>query len=131
MSFKPYNFAALGAHTPSGALHPLNKIRHEFRNILFPSFPRIAYLMLYTGRDETSLEPVPGHLVLPTYLPRGPGTEQWSRSPSRDIVLLHTLHYILCPLCLPVPLSIFKSLWPTSGRFPVTLNFPTVIVQGT
>jgi phenylalanyl-tRNA synthetase alpha chain len=34
-SFKPYNFAALGAHTPSGALHPLNKVRHEFRNIFF------------------------------------------------------------------------------------------------
>jgi phenylalanyl-tRNA synthetase alpha chain len=34
-SFKPYNFAALGAHTPSGALHPLMKVRHEFRNIFF------------------------------------------------------------------------------------------------
>ncbi|KAH8149476.1 uncharacterized protein LAJ45_06556 [Morchella importuna] len=33
--FKPYNFAALGAHTPSGALHPLNKVRSEFRNIFF------------------------------------------------------------------------------------------------
>ncbi|KAI5793094.1 tRNA synthetases class II core domain (F)-domain-containing protein [Geopyxis carbonaria] len=34
-SFKPYNFAALGANTTSGALHPLNKVRHEFRNIFF------------------------------------------------------------------------------------------------
>jgi phenylalanyl-tRNA synthetase alpha chain len=34
-TFKPYNFAALGAHTPSGALHPLNKVRSEFRNIFF------------------------------------------------------------------------------------------------
>ncbi|PUU83729.1 tRNA synthetases class II core domain (F)-domain-containing protein [Tuber borchii] len=34
-SFKPYNFSALGAHTLSGALHPLNKVRSEFRNIFF------------------------------------------------------------------------------------------------
>ncbi|KAJ5574288.1 Phenylalanine--tRNA ligase alpha subunit [Penicillium hispanicum] len=32
---KPYNFNAKGAHTPSGALHPLNKVRQEFRNIFF------------------------------------------------------------------------------------------------
>lgn len=34
-SFKPYNFKAKGAPTPSGALHPLNKVRQEFRNIFF------------------------------------------------------------------------------------------------
>ncbi|KKK16748.1 hypothetical protein P175DRAFT_0498149 [Aspergillus ochraceoroseus IBT 24754] len=33
--FKPYNFNAKGASTPSGALHPLNKVRQEFRNIFF------------------------------------------------------------------------------------------------
>lgn len=33
--FKPYNFNALGAPTPAGALHPLNKVRQEFRNIFF------------------------------------------------------------------------------------------------
>ncbi|KAL4878410.1 tRNA synthetases class II core domain (F)-domain-containing protein [Aspergillus karnatakaensis] len=33
--FKPYNFKARGAPTPSGALHPLNKVRQEFRNIFF------------------------------------------------------------------------------------------------
>ncbi|KAJ5103357.1 Phenylalanine--tRNA ligase alpha subunit [Penicillium argentinense] len=33
--FKPYNFNAKGALTPSGALHPLNKVRQEFRNIFF------------------------------------------------------------------------------------------------
>ena len=32
---KPYNFNAKGAVTPSGALHPLNKVRHEFRQIFF------------------------------------------------------------------------------------------------
>jgi phenylalanyl-tRNA synthetase alpha chain len=32
---KPYNFNAKGAVTPSGALHPLNKVRQEFRNIFF------------------------------------------------------------------------------------------------
>lgn len=32
---KPYNFKAKGAITPSGALHPLNKVRHEFREIFF------------------------------------------------------------------------------------------------
>ncbi|KAL9102460.1 MAG: hypothetical protein Q9163_002390 [Psora crenata] len=32
---KPYNFKAMGAPTYSGALHPLNKVRHEFRQIFF------------------------------------------------------------------------------------------------
>ncbi|KAI9037917.1 phenylalanine--tRNA ligase subunit alpha [Aspergillus affinis] len=32
---KPYNFKAKGAPTPSGAFHPLNKVRQEFRNIFF------------------------------------------------------------------------------------------------
>ncbi|KAL8712365.1 MAG: hypothetical protein Q9225_006960 [Loekoesia sp. 1 TL-2023] len=35
VKLKPYNFNAMGAPTPSGALHPLNKVRHEFRQIFF------------------------------------------------------------------------------------------------
>jgi len=34
-TFKPYNFKALGAQQNSGALHPLNKVREEFRKIFF------------------------------------------------------------------------------------------------
>ncbi|KAF8465914.1 tRNA synthetases class II core domain (F)-domain-containing protein [Kalaharituber pfeilii] len=34
-SFKPYNFKALGAPAITGALHPLMKVRHEFRQIFF------------------------------------------------------------------------------------------------
>jgi len=34
-TFKPYNFKALGADQHAGALHPLNKVRHEFREIFF------------------------------------------------------------------------------------------------
>ena len=34
-NFKPYNFKTLGADQRSGALHPLNKVRHEFRQIFF------------------------------------------------------------------------------------------------
>lgn len=34
-NFKPYNFNALGAQATSGALHPLNKVKTEFRNIFF------------------------------------------------------------------------------------------------
>ncbi|KAK3372523.1 phenylalanyl-tRNA synthetase subunit alpha [Podospora didyma] len=34
-TFKPYNFKALGADQNSGALHPLNKVRSEFRQIFF------------------------------------------------------------------------------------------------
>lgn len=34
-AFKQYNFAAEGASTQSGALHPLMKVREEFRNIFF------------------------------------------------------------------------------------------------
>ncbi|RDW93898.1 phenylalanine--tRNA ligase subunit alpha [Aspergillus mulundensis] len=34
-TFKPYNFKAMGAATPSGAFHPLNKVKQEFRSIFF------------------------------------------------------------------------------------------------
>ncbi|GME89317.1 unnamed protein product [Ambrosiozyma monospora] len=34
-SFKPYNFNSEGVLPPSGALHPLNKVREEFRQIFF------------------------------------------------------------------------------------------------
>lgn len=34
-TFKPYNFKTLGAPANSGALHPLMKVRHEFRQIFF------------------------------------------------------------------------------------------------
>ncbi|KAF2875821.1 tRNA synthetases class II core domain (F)-domain-containing protein [Massariosphaeria phaeospora] len=34
-NFKPYNFNALGASQDAGALHPLMKVRQEFRNIFF------------------------------------------------------------------------------------------------
>jgi phenylalanyl-tRNA synthetase alpha chain len=34
-NFKPYNFNALGAAQESGSLHPLMKVRQEFRNIFF------------------------------------------------------------------------------------------------
>ncbi|KAI0535574.1 phenylalanyl-tRNA synthetase alpha chain [Xylaria digitata] len=34
-TFKPYNFEALGAEQRSGALHPLNKVRAEIRDIFF------------------------------------------------------------------------------------------------
>ncbi len=33
--FKSYNFNADGAVEPAGALHPLLKVREEFRNIFF------------------------------------------------------------------------------------------------
>ncbi|KAI9795811.1 MAG: hypothetical protein M1825_001076 [Sarcosagium campestre] len=35
VTFKPYNFKSLGSQTSTGALHPLNKVRHEFRQIFF------------------------------------------------------------------------------------------------
>jgi phenylalanyl-tRNA synthetase alpha chain len=35
VKLKPYNFEAKGAPASSGALHPLNKVRHEFRQIFF------------------------------------------------------------------------------------------------
>lgn len=34
-TFKPYNFEALGADQHAGALHPLGKVRGEFRQIFF------------------------------------------------------------------------------------------------
>ncbi|KAK6523053.1 Phenylalanyl-tRNA synthetase, beta subunit, cytoplasmic [Arthrobotrys megalospora] len=35
LTFKPYNLKALGAPAMAGALHPLGKVRHEFRQIFF------------------------------------------------------------------------------------------------
>ncbi|KAL1991487.1 hypothetical protein VTN49DRAFT_4795 [Thermomyces lanuginosus] len=35
VQLKPYNFRAKGAPAQSGALHPLNKVRQEFRSIFF------------------------------------------------------------------------------------------------
>ncbi|KAK5054029.1 hypothetical protein LTR84_001991 [Exophiala bonariae] len=35
VQFKPYNFKAKGAPTMAGTLHPLNKVRQEFREIFF------------------------------------------------------------------------------------------------
>ena len=34
-NFKPYNFKAKGAVQDAGSLHPLNKVRQEFRNVFF------------------------------------------------------------------------------------------------
>jgi len=34
-TFKKYNFNSLGSDQNAGALHPLNKVRHEFRQIFF------------------------------------------------------------------------------------------------
>lgn len=45
-NFKPYNFKALGAAQDAGALHPLNKVRAEFRNIFFNQ----GFVEMPTGR---------------------------------------------------------------------------------
>lgn len=34
-TFKPYNFNSLGSNQNAGTLHPLNKVREEFRKIFF------------------------------------------------------------------------------------------------
>jgi phenylalanyl-tRNA synthetase alpha chain len=45
-NFKPYNFAALGAAQNAGALHPLMKVREEFRKIFFHQ----GFIEMPTGR---------------------------------------------------------------------------------
>ncbi|PSK60392.1 Phenylalanine--tRNA ligase alpha subunit [Elsinoe australis] len=45
-NWKPYNFKALGAQQDSGALHPLNKVREEFRKIFFHQ----GFVEMPTGR---------------------------------------------------------------------------------
>ena len=45
-NFKPYNFHALGEPQSSGALHPLNKVREEFRKIFFSQ----NFVEMPTGR---------------------------------------------------------------------------------
>ena len=44
--FKPYNFNALGEPQHAGALHPLNKVREEFRKIFFSQ----DFVEMPTGR---------------------------------------------------------------------------------
>lgn len=51
-NFKPYNFAALGAHQHAGALHPLNKVRKEFRDIFF----HLGFVEMPTSRYVESGE---------------------------------------------------------------------------
>ena len=57
-NFKPYNFAALGANQESGALHPLNKVRQEFRNIFFSQgfveMPTGQYVLTRTSYEYTT-----------------------------------------------------------------------------
>lgn len=45
-TFKPYNFNALGAAQGGGALHPLNKVRKEFRDIFF----NVGFVEMPTSR---------------------------------------------------------------------------------
>ena len=45
-NFKPYNFNALGEPQNAGALHPLNKVREEFRKIFFSQ----DFVEMPTGR---------------------------------------------------------------------------------
>jgi len=45
-NFKPYNFNALGASQNAGALHPLNKVRKEFRDIFF----HVGFVEMPTSR---------------------------------------------------------------------------------
>lgn len=46
-NFKPYNFAAKGGVQNAGALHPLNKVREEFRKIFFHQ----GFVEMPTGRS--------------------------------------------------------------------------------
>lgn len=45
-NFKPYNFQALGEPQMAGSLHPLGKVREEFRKILF----NMGFTEMPTGR---------------------------------------------------------------------------------
>ena len=46
VQLKPYNFNSKGAPSPAGALHPLNKVRHEFRLI----FTEMGFTEMPTNR---------------------------------------------------------------------------------
>lgn len=52
-NFKPYNFKALGAPQHAGALHPLNKVRAEFRNTFFNQ----GFVEMPTGRYAAYIYP--------------------------------------------------------------------------
>lgn len=45
-NFKPYNFKALGASQNAGALHPINKVRKEIRDIFF----HVGFVEMPTSR---------------------------------------------------------------------------------
>lgn len=60
-AFKPYNFQALGADQPAGALHPLNKVRTEIRNIFF----EMGFEEMSTDKYSTHGHPV--EILMDTY----------------------------------------------------------------
>lgn len=45
-TFKPYNLKAQGAYQTGGALHPINKVRSEFRDIFF----NVGFVEMPTNR---------------------------------------------------------------------------------
>ena len=52
-SFKQYNFAAAGQPTEGGALHPLLKVREEFRQIFFD----MGYGVIFPNRASMLMRP--------------------------------------------------------------------------
>lgn len=58
-NFKPYNFASLGGVQGAGALHPLNKVREEFRKIFFHQgfveMPTARFVMSFLSSSSSSI----------------------------------------------------------------------------
>ncbi|KAL9126765.1 MAG: hypothetical protein Q9217_004234 [Psora testacea] len=81
---KPYNFKAMGAPTYSGALHPLNKVRHEFRQIFF----------------EMGFEEMPTNRFVETGFWNFDALYVPQQHPARD---LQDTFYISDPLCADRP----------------------------
>jgi hypothetical protein len=76
----------------------------------------MSLLVLHTERDETSSEPVPGLLILTTFLSRNPGISSY---------------YVLYMISFTTSASLYPHRYrPTCCRFPTISNFPTVTIHG-
>lgn len=64
--FKPYNFNAVGVLPSGGALHPLMKVREEFRNIFF-EMGQVWFLLLFVNDVAKQSDTNKKHMYLVSY----------------------------------------------------------------
>lgn len=110
-TFKPYNFNALGAPQNAGALHPLMKVRAEFRNIFFnQGFVEMPTSRFVQLRQWTPIQDL--LTCFPASSTRASGTSMPFSSLSSILpVICRTLSSFLTP---HLPTLLAMTLWRSS-----------------